>query len=980
MPDFGINLDLNVRGQEKFKRAIRGVETLEAAVNRLKKKDFDLSDKLPGTQAQADRIGTLRVALTKISKDLVKTGSSGRKTQAGVDDLVSTFKSLSAATDVTKLQFKEFVEATVIAEREVNKLARAEENVRREFLGMQSLESREAQLERRGNKLRFLRTQRKLKLQEAAARKENVRQIGREGKALERKNDKARKEAAIAKRTKAREKKQKFTDIATGVGFPLLFGGGPGSVAGGALGGVFGGMGGSVLGGAIGQQLDKLGGFLIKTGAALNKPIEQLEEIIKLTGSLGREIGGQQGLLKSLGLTEVAALQASEAFEEVYGAETTNGLKDLSTAATEFQDEMTRLGIAFSAFSAGPLAALLRQLSGALPKSRSEQLADEESKLRKELESLKKELAEGLKFTESRQMPRGFFETQQDPNQRRLGPREIERRKKAINQIEGEINEKQKERLAISEKLTQKLKDQTSVSQILKKQFEAIAEIDKRRTQQEEMRLTARRDTLATFSAGTEIKQAELELSKIQESLKASRELSKEIPIDLDFGKMKKNEGDIKRLEQDKIAAQENLNRLRAKGSNDELVARRAIGKDELQAMNNIKKTIILRQQSAVEEAVFREGRQANFEDELITLEAKYKLEEQIVLSQNEQLLESVNELEVRQQLVQLHAQEGDLRRRNFELDVKKTRESQAQFRLAKAEREQQAASRLQESQNRFKLNMAQSQITPVGFFTESQKSIDIRELETELNLERESLKIANMRKNLREHGVNLSEQERINRQFAIDQAVIQFDQNQKNLTQLNEQLDFQDRYRDSLALTTPVVDSLFESLTAVVDGTKSAQEAFADFLNAMSQMLMDTAKQMIAQYIAIAIARMFAGMGGGTSFSNFSDFSGSMPGGNPFTPGGSMPFPQFADGGRPPVGRPSIVGERGPELFVPGASGTIIPNHAMGGANVTVNVDASGTKAEGDSQGAKQLGSAIGAAVQAELIKQKRPGGLLAS
>jgi len=62
----------------------------------------------------------------------------------------------------------------------------------------------------------------------------------------------------------------------------------------------------------------------------------------------------------------------------------------------------------------------------------------------------------------------------------------------------------------------------------------------------------------------------------------------------------------------------------------------------------------------------------------------------------------------------------------------------------------------------------------------------------------------------------------------------------------------------------------------------------------------------------------------------------------------------------------------------VPGAQGNIVPNNAMGSANVTVNVDASGSSVQGDSQSASQLGSAIGAAVQAELIKQKRPGGLL--
>ena len=47
---------------------------------------------------------------------------------------------------------------------------------------------------------------------------------------------------------------------------------------------------------------------------------------------------------------------------------------------------------------------------------------------------------------------------------------------------------------------------------------------------------------------------------------------------------------------------------------------------------------------------------------------------------------------------------------------------------------------------------------------------------------------------------------------------------------------------------------------------------------------------------------------------------------------------------------------------------------------NVTVNVDASGSAVEGDTSQAAQLGKMLGAAVQAELVKQKRPGGLLAS
>lgn len=47
-----------------------------------------------------------------------------------------------------------------------------------------------------------------------------------------------------------------------------------------------------------------------------------------------------------------------------------------------------------------------------------------------------------------------------------------------------------------------------------------------------------------------------------------------------------------------------------------------------------------------------------------------------------------------------------------------------------------------------------------------------------------------------------------------------------------------------------------------------------------------------------------------------------------------------YASGGSPAVGRASLVGEKGPELFVPSGSGTIIPNNQLAGGttNVTNN------------------------------------------
>lgn len=47
----------------------------------------------------------------------------------------------------------------------------------------------------------------------------------------------------------------------------------------------------------------------------------------------------------------------------------------------------------------------------------------------------------------------------------------------------------------------------------------------------------------------------------------------------------------------------------------------------------------------------------------------------------------------------------------------------------------------------------------------------------------------------------------------------------------------------------------------------------------------------------------------------------------------------KFAQGGRPPIGRASLVGEKGPEMFVPDVAGRIIPNHELGGGAPNISV-----------------------------------------
>ena len=86
------------------------------------------------------------------------------------------------------------------------------------------------------------------------------------------------------------------------------------------------------------------------------------------------------------------------------------------------------------------------------------------------------------------------------------------------------------------------------------------------------------------------------------------------------------------------------------------------------------------------------------------------------------------------------------------------------------------------------------------------------------------------------------------------------------------------------------------------------------------------------------------------------------------------------ANGGPVGAGKSYMVGERGPEMFVPNTGGRIVPNSDMGSStNVVVNVDASGSSVEGDEEQGRELGRLISVAVQSEILQQKRPGGLLA-
>lgn len=211
------------------------------------------------------------------------------------------------------------------------------------------------------------------------------------------------------------------------------------------------------------------------------------------------------------------------------------------------------------------------------------------------------------------------------------------------------------------------------------------------------------------------------------------------------------------------------------------------------------------------------------------------------------------------------------------------------------------------------------------------------------------------------------------------DRAQQKIDEYKTKLAELQDPINMAQRGAESIGA------AFSSSFQGIITGTQSTQEALASFFQNVAKSFIDMATEIIAQMVIMYAFKQLLGLfGGGAGIAPSNNYSGAFSGtAGSFNPGsfGMNLLPGRAKGGPVSSGQMYMVGERGPELFVPSRGGTIVANDKMGGGstNVVVNVDAKGSSVEGNEQGANQLGRVISAAVQSELIKQQRPGGLLA-
>ena len=211
------------------------------------------------------------------------------------------------------------------------------------------------------------------------------------------------------------------------------------------------------------------------------------------------------------------------------------------------------------------------------------------------------------------------------------------------------------------------------------------------------------------------------------------------------------------------------------------------------------------------------------------------------------------------------------------------------------------------------------------------------------------------------------------------------FREGTKSLEEFSESItkSFGSQMQTKLKTFTDSIKTVQESMAdVVVKGIKGMEDALVTFVTTGKLSFRSLANSIIADMARIAIQQMIT-----KPFTNFLDGLFGNANGNAFVDG---KVEKYAYGGvvKKPTLFPmangiGLMGEAGAEAILPlrrGSNGKLGVQSTGGGfGNIVVNVDASGSSVEGSQEGGRELGRVIAVAIQSELVKQKRPGGILA-
>ena len=642
----------------------------------------------------------------------------------------------------------------------------------------------------------------------------------------------------------------------TGFGFPLLFGGGPGSILGGGIGGTVGGLlggtqgalGGSIALGAIGQVLDQ---FLEKSkqlGLALEDPTKNLQALVDVLPLAGTRTKILYDQLQELGLSEVVAADAANELKNTLSETDYQALID---GSIELDNIWKDLSLLFTARVIPSLIEVYKWFG---------QVSDFVGQI----------LPGGGDGSNPIRPPRATG-TGADTQAGQLA--------------------------AIRDEIFQREQD--------------IARLN---VQNEQQRLTARRDTLAVATAEVKIQENANKLQKAQLRLQKEENEERKAAINQEIEILKLKGQQLK-------AAQENARIQAERAIEDDRDA--AIAR-EVQAVFSLRKA---------REEIIRLEKGSSDALRLSTnyIETNLELQQGLLQVEREKAQARITEPEVLERVLLALDKEGKLLERNADLLRRQNEARQAQIENVQKQVDLQIQlQQLQASQGFDRLNDSSPSnqfgdlVKGFGFFAETARTARVETAELARQTEVLSTQIAGIDDQLKTENISGDLRKTLTQQKSL--LVSQVDLLEKYGDATIRAKTEQAAFNEAFGITSELTNEVFNGLKNVVAGTQTAEEAFASFLNTVADMLLKAAAEMIATYIAIGIARQFAGLGGGFNSATTKIGDGGGQVGGIGTLGPTYGIRQAEVGGRTMANMPYVVGEKGAELFVPGKTGTIIP------------------------------------------------------
>ena len=736
------------------------------------------------------------------------------------------------------------------------------------------------------------------------------------------------KKLAAQEKEAAKARSQRAESIALGVGFPALFGGGVGSIGGSAAGSFVGsGFGGQILGGAVGQAIDTY----IQGLTDLAKSMESTQGIIQGLETAGYDVSASiENVIKSYqeaGLESEAYKLALEEINRVLGPDGASKLSDYrietENLSREFQNAKAAIDSELLPALTGTIRLIL-DLKGAF-----DTLA--ESPLFRFISGANNLAAQALPGIGDAQRA---FSTAQE-----------------LGAVSGDVVMPESQRLAQEEAVLQKLQEQSTE---FENQQQKIWEAEDAARAKNEL-LEAE---IEVVKAGTDLlddnvylkRQEAIEQAYINELIAAGTNLEAQRTAQLG-----------KTLALLKLAAARDVAVARAAkagGGGGSAPKSKA-----LQIQQQLIREEIKRNEIGVKYLQIVKGEEAALIAKQQLLSDRLDKETQIIDLQRKQALER-------------NKVAGDVGLINQLYDSRLNTLTQ-QLQL----QQQQNAERLRAIALEKELTGMRGDNEVAGIGRDLTRQIEDAQFRTEnpfggMQAEQMQLQIDQARRY--EDAIRP-----INEALAEQQAIVAANVNADSVAQAEREIELLERKKtayeqllpalnaaeqqelkmqQTLQALQPITDGLAAGITdfftSVIDGSKSAEEAFVDMLKGMAAALIQQGAQMIAQYMAIALAKAIAGMGSSPS-------GGGVP--TPLTSGMNFFGGGRAAGGPVNADTPYIVGEQGAELFIPGKSGTVMNNDDFADAAAAMSGSAQAFSESGEAMMMASATRSSNSAIKAE-------------